>query len=102
MISAAFYILKKKKYRPFQGIQVTAAARAAHTFLPVCAVFPCVHTMVWLPVFDFFNVRTHLHTQLYRHCKKVCTKRQWQEKSTPGTQIHVSIAPGLSAGTSTS
>ena len=42
-------------------------------FLPVCAVFPCVHTMVWLPVFVIFNVRAdvdacHCTQGLYGHC----------------------------------
>ena len=31
-----------------------------YPFLPVCAVFSCVQTMVWLLVFVIFNVRTYV------------------------------------------
>ena len=40
--------------------------------------FLCVQTMVWLPVFGIFNVRSDVDAYdcicgLYRHCKRVCT-----------------------------
>ena len=56
------YFIFDSIYHPFEGIQVTAAARAAQPFLAVCAVFSCVHKMVWLPVFEVFNVRTLVDT----------------------------------------
>ena len=45
-------------------------------FLPVCAVFSCVQTAAWLPVFGIFNAHTdddgYNCTQgLYRYCKRV-------------------------------
>ena len=36
---------------------------ALYPFLSVCAVFSCVHTMVWLPVFGIFNVHTDVLAQ---------------------------------------
>ena len=44
----------------------------------VCAVFLCVQTMVWLPVFEIFNVRTDVDAcdctrGLCGHRKRVCT-----------------------------
>ena len=31
-----------------------------YPFLPMCAVFLCVQTVLWLPVFGNFNVRTEI------------------------------------------
>ena len=31
-----------------------------YPFLPVCSVFSCVQTMVWVPVFGIFNARTNV------------------------------------------
>ena len=50
-----------------------------YPFLSVCAVFSCVQTMVWLPVFGIFNVRTDVDAcdcirGLYGHRKRVCTE----------------------------
>ena len=49
-----------------------------YPFLSVCAVFSCVQTMAWLPVFGSFNVHTHVEAcnctrGLYWHRKRVCT-----------------------------
>ena len=48
-----------------------------YPFLPLCAVFPCVQTMVWLPVYGIFNVPTDVDTcnctrGLYGYRKRVC------------------------------
>ena len=53
-------------------------ARTALPFLSVCAVFSCVQTVVWLPVFGIVNVHTDVDAcycalGLYVHRKKVCT-----------------------------
>ena len=49
-----------------------------YPFLSVCAVLPCVQTMVWLPVFGISNMHTavdacHCTRGLYGHRKRVCT-----------------------------
>ena len=64
-----------------------------------CAVFSCVQTMVWLPVFGILNVHTHADAGdctrgLCGHPKRVCTR-------TPGIRTFFSIAPGLSVRCST-
>ena len=54
-----------------------------YPFLPMCAVFLCVQTVLWLPVFGNFNVRTEIVVYnytwgLYGHGKRVCTQSaQW-------------------------
>ena len=52
-----------------------------YPFLSVCAVFSCVQTMVWLPVFGIFNVRADVDAYDrtrglcgHREKKKVCTE----------------------------
>ena len=50
-----------------------------YPFLSVCVVFWCVQTVVWLPVFGTFNVRTEVVANdctrgLYGHRKRVCTE----------------------------
>ena len=57
-----------------------------HPFLPVCAVFTCVRTMAWLPVFGLFNVRTDVDTcdctrGLYGHRERVCSENRLWEKN---------------------
>ena len=52
----------------------------------VCAVFLCVQTMVWLPVFEIFNVRTDVDAcdctrGLCRPHERVCTGSWLWEKS---------------------
>ena len=69
-----------------------------HPFLPVCVVFLCVHTIVWLPVFAIFNVRTdvdacHCTQGLYGHC----TGRK-KSLAAPGSRTRVSITPGFTVG----
>ena len=55
----------------------------------MCAVFFCVQTMLWLPAFGIFNVRTDADacncTQgLYGHRKRVCTgSRHWEKNLLP-------------------
>ena len=46
-----------------------------YPFLSVCAVFSCVPTMVWLPMFRIFNVCTEVNARsctwgLYRHWRE--------------------------------
>ena len=50
-------------------------------FLSVCVVFSCGQTMIWLPVWGSFNVRTDTDVHaiahgavLYGHRKRVCTE----------------------------
>ena len=48
-----------------------------YPFLSVCAVFPCVQTMVWLPVLGIFNVHTDVDAcdctlGQYGHRMRVC------------------------------
>ena len=71
-----------------------------YPFLSVCAVFLCVQTTVWLPVFGTFNVCAEINAcectrGLYRCCKRGCTKSWLREKSlaAPGTQTCVSVVP---------
>ena len=50
-----------------------------HPFLSACAAFSCVQTMVWLPVFRFFNVRADVNARdctqgLYTQHKKSALK----------------------------
>ena len=50
-----------------------------YPLLSVCAVFPCVQTMVWLPALGIFTVRTDVDDCDYRrgqqgHRKRVCTE----------------------------
>jgi len=57
-----------------------------YPFLSVCAVFSCVRTVVWLPMFGIFKVRTDVDvcdcTQgLCGHRKRVCTESWLGEKS---------------------
>ena len=44
------------------GAEIRVVLRVRHNrrypFLSKCAVFSCVQTMVWLPVFMIFNVHT--------------------------------------------
>ena len=84
-----------------KGIWVALQEQEQHySFLSVCAVFLCVQTTVWLPVFGTFNVCTEISAcectrGLYRCCKRVCTKRWLREKSlaAPGTQTCISVVP---------
>ena len=57
-----------------------------YPFLPVCAVFLCVRTMVWLPVFAIFNMCTDADAcdctwRLYEHHKRVCNDRRLWDKN---------------------
>ena len=50
-----------------------------YPFLSVCAVFPSVQTIVWLPVFRIFNACTDVDAfnctgGLYRHCMNLRRK----------------------------
>ena len=54
----------------------------------------CAQTVVWLPVFGFFNVRTDVNVWdctwgMYGHCKRVCIEVN------SGKKIHMSIVPGF-------
>ena len=65
----------------------TAGARAAlYPFLSGYAIFSCVQTMLWLPVFGIFNTRTDVDAcdctrRLYGHRKRVCTESRLWEKT---------------------
>ena len=43
------------------GSTYLVKATAGYTLLPVCGVFPSVHTVVWLPMFGFFNTCTDVN-----------------------------------------
>jgi len=71
------------KFRSPHLSKATAAAKAAlYPFLPVCAVFLHVQTMVWLPVFGAFNVHTNVDAY---DCTEGCinTMRESALKSEP-------------------
>ena len=58
-----------------------------YPLLSVCAVFPCVQTMVWLPAFGIFNMDTDADAcdctrGLYGHRKSVCAG-SWLWEKTP-------------------
>ena len=75
-----------------------------YPFLSVCAVFSCLQTMVWLPVFEIFNMRLHLgavRTPYYENMHWKLTLEEEEKNAGPGTGTRVSIAPGFSVGRST-
>ena len=47
-----------KSRLPYPGKALKLQEQHHHPLLSVCAVFSFVQTMVWLPVFGIFNVRT--------------------------------------------
>ena len=66
-----------------------------YRFLSVCAVFSCVQTVTWLPVFEIFIVRTDVDAcdctrGLCGHRKRVCTGSWLWEKS---PLLHVGLEP---------
>ena len=82
----AVYIIFKYLIDPFGKFGSPSPDKAEqwpeqrYSFLPMCAVFFCVQTMLWLPVFAIFNVHTDVDAcdftrGLYGHCKRVCTQR---------------------------
>ena len=48
---------------PYRG-KVQQPQEQRYPFLSVCVVFVCVQTMVWLPVFGIFNVRTDVDASI--------------------------------------
>ena len=70
-----------------------------YPFLTVRAVFSCVQSKVWLPMFGIFNVRTDVNAcdctrGLYGHRKRVCTESElWEKNSLP----HRGIEPASAA-----
>ena len=55
-----------------------------YPFLPVCAVFLCVQTMVWLPTFEVFTVCTEVDAcgkSRERHSKRVVGTESWVSKN---------------------
>ena len=64
-----------------------------YPFLVVCAAFPCVHTMVWLPVFGIFSiVRTDWWWCMRLHTR-ACSVR---------LRVCVPVAPNIGLGKSLS
>ena len=60
-------------------------------FLPVCAVFSCVQTMVWLPVFGGLTCTEMLmHGIAHRHCTNTVA-----ESALKRNRTGVSFAPGF-------
>ena len=100
---------------PLREIQValsgygTAAAKSSATHFYQCVqYFSCVQTMVWLPVFGNFNVRTDVDAcdctrGMCGHRKRVRTEsRLWEKNPLPHRglgQTHVSTAPGFPSDT---
>ena len=75
-----------------------------YPFLSVRAVFSCVQTMVWLPVFGIFNVRVDVDScncTAQRLLESLHWKLTLGEKSLAalGSRTRVSTAPGFSVGT---
>ena len=76
-----------------------------YPFLSVCAVFSCVQTMVWLPAFGIFYVRTDVdacdHTWgLHAHRKSLCWKLTLGEKFLAALRTWTcdSVVPVFSVG----
>ena len=72
-----FHCLLREFRVTLQGVQQPQEQR--YPFLPVCAVFSRVHTMVWVSVSGIFDVHTDVDAcdctrGLYGHRTKVCTK----------------------------
>ena len=74
----------------------------------MCVELSCVQTMISLPVFGMFKVRTDADAcdctrGLYGHRTRVHWKLTLGEKSiaAPGTRTHVGIVPGSSVKRST-
>ena len=68
---------------PYLG-KVQQLQEQHYPFLPVCVIFSCVQTMVWLPVFGILNVCTDADAcdcaqGLYGHCRRVWTR--WEVDS---------------------
>ena len=91
----------------------TTAARATLPLLSMCAVFSCVQTMVWLPVFGFLTCPQMLiHVIVHGGCtdtvresaletdsgkkKKEEGKKIKKSLAAPGIRTRFSIAPGFS------
>ena len=83
-----FLVPCRKFQSPYQS-KTQQPQEQRYPFLSVCAVFVCVQTMVWLPMFGISNVRTDVDacdsTQgLYRCHKRVCTGSWlWKKKKLP-------------------
>ena len=74
-----FFIVPCGKFgSPYLG-KAQQPQEQRYPFLSMCVVFPCVQTVVWLPVFGIFNVRTDVDAcdctrGLYGQRKRVCTE----------------------------
>ena len=80
-----FFVPCRKFRSPYLG-KAQQPQEQRYPFLSVCAVFLCVQTMVWLPMFGIFNTHTDVPacncTQgLYGHRKRVCTESWLWEKN---------------------
>ena len=53
-----YLIFHKGKFGSLYPGKSQQPQEQCYLFLSVCAIFSCVQTMVWLPVFWIFNVRT--------------------------------------------
>ena len=105
--SLSFFFLLKKFSLSLAGNsgKVQQPQEQRYPFLSVCAVFSCIQTTVWLPVFGNLNVRTYTDAcdctrGMYGHCKSLHWKLTLGEKALakPGTRTRVSTAPGFSVG----
>ena len=64
-----YFIVPYRKFGFFYPGKAQELQEQCYPFLLVCAVFPCVQTMVWLPVFGIFNVAQMLmHVIAHRGC----------------------------------
>ena len=69
---------KKKQVTIGSWVKPQQLQEQRYPFLPVCAVFSCVLTIVWLPVFGISNVGTGADAcdcarGLFGHSNRVCT-----------------------------
>ena len=66
---------------------------------PVCGVFLCIQTVIWLPMLGIFDVRRNANAcdytrELYEHHKRVCTKSWlWRKNFLP----HRGVKPAPAA-----
>ena len=77
---------QRKFGSPYQG-KAQQLQEQCYPLLLVFAVFLCVQTMVWLPVFAIFNMSTVVDAcectrGLYGHCRRVCSEC-WLWEKTP-------------------
>ena len=83
-------------------IRLQQPQEQCHPYLPACAAFSCVQTMVWLAVFGIFftHMQMLMHATAYRGCTntvrefalEVEVETRTKILVIPGNQSHISFA----------